>query len=355
VLQALCTWMCSGRDPITRRTCAFQLTRLKWLDDLRPAAADLLEYAELIGSYVAAPTTRSYLAEGITRLIDATGAALDQRLHARLLAIRAMLRWELKQADEALSDYMRANDIVNALIGTDQEEHDDYLIRARVNLGLGNINQMRAESTLEEEWEHRHELLEKAAKSFQMAVVAAKHYRDDPLFTAGALCELSNNAAFRQSWDEAEPLYEEAIQILEAQEMYIDTQAYIHHYIQTLEAISLIHWEKGQSAAANDHAAALAAYKDAYDWAMRELEFLEAKSAQSREHEAIFWAHMNAGDYLIAMCSLAARASLPIPLRTADPSLEACQHWSTALDMAQRIGDSEKVEMVRERRAEYCQ
>jgi tetratricopeptide (TPR) repeat protein len=178
---------------------------------------------------------------------------------------------------------------------------------------------------------------------FLAAAKSAQTYKQDVILEALIYKELGYTYALLKDWAQAEEYSDRALEVLPEAD---DPEAFVSFYAQTLDVLSDVHREKGQSLASQGrNVQALSKYEAAYELAQKVITILEGFLGESDD---LIFAHIGAGEHLLAMHGLP-RGSVPEPLN------EACEHWRTALDMARRLGIANLEREAQQRLKQHCE
>jgi hypothetical protein len=183
-----------SRSVDERRQAALWLTRLKWLDALPSLPPDeTLEYLELAGRFVETRRERRFLVERvITPCLCLPSDGLSERQQVAFLIYRAAMLDPMGQTEQAGQDYAQAGEILDRLSTPGTGQPEDGKLRARLLLGLGQIDVSRAENGLEEPAE---EYRQRALSRFVSALDAAWRYGQDVVLSANIQTEICVKAS----------------------------------------------------------------------------------------------------------------------------------------------------------------
>jgi tetratricopeptide (TPR) repeat protein len=345
-LDALRALMCDDDVPVPeRRAAALLLTRLDWWMEFPDIpTGEMLIYLRLFSRYLDFSADRLGLIQTISRVLQSD--SVSRRQQAQLLFHRAAMQGQQGEfsgdesfLDAGAKDYEAASDIVRDLISSEARQPEDHRLVAQIGLGAGHIAVIRAEAlTSLEEQNYQREHLHQAVASYRAAAESAEIYERDVFLKANIYQELSYACALLQNWAESEEYYAEALKILqEGRGAVKDVQAYASLYALILEVAAYTRWLKGQILA-------LPEYEAAYKLAEQEIDILQETLHPS---EGLFEAHINAGEYLVAMhecpgCSVS------------QPLEKACEHWRTAQDIARSLRIIELEQEAEDRLRRYC-
>lgn len=315
-----------AQDIEMRRDAALTLAKMHWFDSCEANVAqvdDVLTYLDVVGRFLTAASERENIVKGLSSILDLPGLPAHSEIQLRVH--RAINYGYLNQFDEAASDYREAW----RLIRTKELVVTDLLTAARILLGGGNIAREKGSRiNPQKDQPARTRLLTQARNTYLRAAKLAEDYGQDAVLIIVIYKELSWCEALLSNWSAAERSYHKALGTLVHIE---DAQTSTSYKARVLEKASVIHWEKGQYmlGVQKDTTQALNAYQTAYDFARDELNMLEGTLG---EIEALTIAHINAGDYELAI------SELP---NCSDPQCfgqKARDHWNTALELAQAWG-----------------
>ncbi len=305
-------------------------------NEQRPPIEDILAYLNLVGRFLTTTSERETVMRYLSAVLEA--ANLPVQYATQVYVHRAINYGYLKELGKAADDYRQAWQLNEA-----QKSAEDYaLTAARILLGAGNIDRERASRIASpQDQPARTELLEQAREAYLQAARLAEDYKLDEILTIVIYTELSWCYALLLDWDKAISTYHKALAMLPGIE---DAQVRQSYKARILETAGMIYWEKGQSLyhAQPDSLQAFQAYQTAYDLAKEELDMLEGTLG---ELNALTIAHLNAGDYQMALSEL---PHCPDP---AGFVRKAHEHWRTALALTQAWGLSDLAQEAQERLA----
>ncbi|MBN2390634.1 MAG: hypothetical protein JXR84_07925 [Anaerolineae bacterium] len=315
-----------AQDVEMRRDAALTLAKMHWFDTCEKKEAqaeNIIVYLNLAGRFLTTSTERDNIVKGLSSILDLQ--TLPTQYEIQLRVHRAINYGYLQLFDEAASDYQAAWRLIQTqgLVAT-------YLhTAARILLGAGNIDREKGSRiNPQKDQPSRTRLLTQARNSYLGAAKLAEEYGQDGILIIVIYTELSWCCALLRDWGGAEQSYHKALEMLTSVK---DTQVYKSYKARVLETASLIHWERGQQLLdlQQDTIQTLNAYQTAYDLVKDELDMLEGMLG---EINALTIAHINAGDYQMAMSEL---PDCPNPQNFTEIARD---HWSTALELAQAWG-----------------
>lgn len=310
------------------------LDRAPEIDNTDALIKNVLVYLDLVGGFLTTSAERDYTVEVISSILQSQ--RLPSNYKIQLLVHRAINYGYLNQLDEAASDYREAWQLIQTegLVAT-------YLhTAARILLGAGNIDRDKGSKIdPRKDQASRIRLLQQARDSYAQALRLAEEHEDDRVLISVVCKEYSWCCALLRDWNQAESLYNKALEIL----VYVeDAQVCKSYKARVLETASYVQWEKGQYLLnkQQDALEALNAYQKAYDLVKDELTLLEGMLGEMRRRTI---AHINAGDYQKAISQLP-NCSDPQSL-----TQKAREHWSTAMALTLAWGLSNLKQEVQSR------
>ncbi|MBN1139668.1 MAG: hypothetical protein JXM73_24055 [Anaerolineae bacterium] len=325
VLKALSRLITETHVPVAERQAgAFLLERLRWLEDvavLSPGA--LLAYLDLIERpiYIYQRDEWTHIVHAIASLL---ACPLSERDRAYLLGYQAIFLAKLGMLEEAEEGYQEAQQFFDGLDAA-EKWLKDHQLDARVKLGRANILVFRAMSALDAGRDVSDLDLQGAIALYRAAAEKAGNYQQDVALMVGIYTELSHVLGLAESWDEAEEFSHKAIDLLNREQnldAWVDCSALIR------QNAGLMHWAKGNDLVAKGRASdALDEFTKAYEHACVAIGIVDNLFDPKDSAEA----HLNAGDYLLAMSEVDAGSE-------AQHLAEACAEWKRAVEKARGKG-----------------
>lgn len=312
-----------------RRTAAFRLTRLRWLDRLTDE--EMAVGLDLIGRFVTHPDNLAYLSEAITQALQHD---LSRQQQAILRVHRAAKLGAMGRFEQAEADYRQA-------LGWLEGFHRQ---RAQAYLGLGNIALFRAQSAPTPR--RRAALLQQAVRRYREGERITRSAEPDVILRVTLYGHLSFAHACLSQWPQARRMCRTAFRILDQGKGRLAQADYMHYYIWTLEKSSLVSELEGEAwKARGDAARARRQYAAALKEARRALTLLRRPG--HFEAEALIAANNNAGRFLWQVQELAGGVG---PAMAA----QACAYWREAEETAGRLGLEEYVAEAQSYLRQHC-
>lgn len=334
-----------------RRNAAFLLTQLRWLDETLPVSVDdIILYLELIARYIHTKSQNEYLVQQIDTFLNSRASHYQQ---AQLRVFRAVMRGKLGDLSSAYEDYERARELANSILDIEGGSRENLKLKARIDLGIGNIIGIRAERLTEpQDKDRKLAELRQAACFFLQAARAARAYGRDIILEVGIGMEIIYIFTLLQRWHKAEKRYALTLDLLRRNRAKVQDQAvYAMYKARIQEVASRMYYEKGRDLIDQQETSqALVEYMEAYQLVSTEIEELELGFQQLHDpilaHDLAF-AYLNAGDYLRALSEC-------FGCTIEKPTLKACKNWMIAANIARRFGLSDDAAEIQERIDTYC-
>jgi hypothetical protein len=333
-----------------RRAAAMLLTHLRWLDHaLSVSAGDMVRYLELIVRHVDTDDEREYLVQQIDSLLS---SALFPRQQAQLRVFRAGLMAQLGDLGLAFQEYRIADRLIHSLTNVQDSTHEDLKLKARIELGIGNIIEIRADMlTAPEDQDRRQAELQQAVGHYRSAADSAHAYGRDVILEVAIGIEIIHICDLLQRWREAEEHFAKTFETLLLGRGSIDEAVYLAYWIQLKAVVDQAHFNKAKFLSSQKYfSQALAEYMEAYRQVVGEIDTLERGFQELGDPVLmpdLALAYINSGDYLLAISECPGYAIV-------EPKTQACRNWVIALNIARRFGCSDEEKQSKQRLAEHC-
>jgi tetratricopeptide (TPR) repeat protein len=304
---------------------------------------------------LAEPEDWQHLIGCITTALENRSFEFSQRLRIYLTVYRAAMQFQSQQLDAAERDYETARQDLETIAPPATRSLEDNKLLAQVYLGLGRIEQLRADEPEDDVLlsvppstngmdEDTH--LPKALAALKQAELSARAYGHDIFLQAGIATELGYTQALLKQWNAAIVTYQGALRLLEQhrEELWASVD-YLKCHALILEAASQIHLKHGKALEKNNPSLeALEEYELAHNLAEDEIAQLEHLPDTS---ELLAIAYINAGDCLLAMKAYE-ECSIEEPLK------RAYRGWKHAEDIARDQHLSDWAHMAAARIQKHC-
>jgi tetratricopeptide (TPR) repeat protein len=291
---------------------------------------------------LAEPEDWQHLIGCITTALENRSFEFSQRLRIYLTVYRAAMQFQTQEFDAAGRDYEAARQELETVAPPAKRLLEDNKLLAQIYLGLGRIEQIRADEPEDDallsvprstNGMDKDTHLPKALAALKQAELSARAYGRDIFLQAGIATELGYTQALLKQWNEAIDTYKDALRLLEQhrEELWASVD-YLKCHALILEAASQIHFKHGKALEKdNPSLRALEEYELAHSLAEDEIAQLEHLPDTS---ELLAIAYINAGDCLQAMNAYEDCA-------IEEPLKRAYREWKHAGDIArdQRLPD----------------